>query len=592
VQHLDAILAFAAVMLAASLVITAATQATISLLGLRGANLRRTLANLFESACQDRDAKRYSNVIARRVLHQPLVSGSVFSRTGLRLQELPFLPADAAGKLRWAGSGIPFQPWLLGALSGFFGWPMALWLMNRVVAWDFCTYAGFVAQYVPVLNLCEHPWRSGAILGAVVGGLLSRWRMATSIRLDELADVLEKLSAPAGGTLPDPAQRAMLVIAGETRSRLRPKTAPAPSLMDRIDRMMDDAGDELEGGVAVAVQKPITQVAAQPEARIEGLNFWFDRAMERASQRFTVQARVIVVVLSAVLVFGAHLDAVRLFQSLSSDAQLRAQWATSADAMTKLAEQFPRGKEAAGTQFAKDGGRAVVPEVYRAAMVAVLELPPAASEPSKAKPRRVPHNVAAPAADTSQLLSTSADAPENSGDGGQAEAAVAQAPSDLGARKKGNRGAGSAKSKPDPKEHEKSAAGPGEDRVTLGAKARASKALGMRPGFASREDALTWLRETLEGDPALDHLTAAYEQEVNAQLPSDADKLVDQSASIRRELARSRTQLIPETWHGWAPVGSELPGQLIAIVFLSLGATLCFNVLKKIASLRPLPTVK
>src|ERR1700739_1832740 len=118
-HHLDTVIGFLTVMLVASLMVTAGTQLAISLLGLRGANLRRSLSDLFETASDDRDARRYSKVIARRVLQQPLISGSVFSRFGIRLNDLPYLPADAAGKLRWAGSGIPLQPWLLGAASGF-----------------------------------------------------------------------------------------------------------------------------------------------------------------------------------------------------------------------------------------------------------------------------------------------------------------------------------------------------------------------------------------------------------------------------------------------------------------------------------------
>lgn len=561
-------------MLAASLLITAATQVMVSLLGLRSANLRAALANLFESACQDRDARRYSKVIARRVLHQPLVSGSVFSRVGLRLQELPFLPADAAGKLRWAGSGIPMQPWLMGAAGGLFGWPLALWVMNRLFSWDVCTYADVMTRWVPFLSLCEHPWRSGAILGAVFGGLLSRWRMATSIRLDEMVDVLDKLSAPAGGTLPDPAQRAMLVVAGETRSRQRPKPVPAastaPTLASQIDKMFQDAGDE--GGVAVAVEKPITHIAAQAyaDARADGLTFWFDRAMERASQRFTMQARILTVVLSALLVFGAHLDAIRLFQSLSSDAQMRVQIAASADAMTKLAEQAPKGRESGALSSSREGGWPAVPEVYRAAMATVLKLPPAPSEPGKAKPRHVSHGTAAPASDASSSPATSVGAPS--------EIEIAS-------------GAASAKSKPVGKERERAPV-PVEDGVTLEAKAKAFRALSERPGFASREDALFWLRETLEGEPALEPLAAAYEQELNADLPTDADKLLDHSASIKAELARTKLQFVPEEWRGWAPVGGELPGLLVAVAFLSLGATLCFNLLKRIASLRPLPSVK
>ena len=124
------------------------------------------------------------------------------------------------------------------------------------------------------------------------------------------------------------------------------------------------------------------------------------------------------------------------------------------------------------------------------------------------------------------------------------------------------------------------------------AKARASKALETTPGFASREDAVSWLRGTLNSDPALEYLVANYEQAVNAQLVSDADKLIDHSASLKHDLARSELQLVPEKWPGWKPAGNELPGFLVALALLSLGAPVCYNLLKTVASLRPLsPTV-
>jgi len=126
----------------------------------------------------------------------------------------------------------------------------------------------------------------------------------------------------------------------------------------------------------------------------------------------------------------------------------------------------------------------------------------------------------------------------------------------------------------------------------VAAKVRAAKALEARPGFASREDAVLWLRATLDGDPALENLAASYEQEVNTDLAGDADKLIDHSASIKRELARTGFQLLPEKSQGWIPNERELPGLLISIVFLCLGTTFCYNLLKAIASLRPLPTVK
>jgi hypothetical protein len=602
-QHLDTVIAFGALMLAASLVVTAGTQLVISLLGLRGANLRSSLGDLLENSSADRDARRYGRVIAHRVLRHPLVSDSAFSRFALRIEKLPFVPAEAAGKLRWAGSGLPLQPWLLGAFGGFFLWPATRAILDRLTSLDLNGFSVAIARYIPFLNLYDHPWRSGLILGAVFGGLLSRWRLATSIRFDELLAVLEKLSAPPDGTLPDPAQRAMLVIAGERRGQPRPNSK---SVSAQIERIRYVSPEESEGGVAVAVENAVAQDSVQADQRLVGLAMWFDRVMERAAQRLTLQARAIAVVLSFLLVFGAHLDAVRLFHSLSSDAQSRAQLAASADAMVKQAEQLPRGKEAAGLQGAKDGAQAAVPDIYRSAMAAVLAIPPSSvspAEPSKPKAHGASHSSAAKATSGSSLLpgigsaesnevQISATSVGNAGDGVQVTPAVSQSVVESSPKERDNKAAGSAKLRTAAKEPEKSAPGPREDAATIAAKVRAGRALEARPGFASREDAVLWLRGTLYGDPALQNLTAAYEQEVNSDLKSDGDKLLDHSASIKRELARSQVRLLPEEWTGWTPNQGELPGLLISVAFLSLGAALCYNALKSMASLRPMPAIK
>lgn len=591
-RYLDSVIAFFAIILAGSLAIIAGTQLLVSLFGLRGANLRRGLADLFESASDDADAKRYSKVIARRVLQQPLVSGSVWSRFGIRLSEIPYMPADAAGKLRWAGSGIPLQPWLLGAAAGCFLGPAGIYVIDRLFAVDFCAAASVVTSYLPFIDLCGHPWRSGALLGAVAGGLLSRWRLATSIRLEELVALLERLSAPAGGTLPDPAQRAMLVIAGETSGRARPKSNPVSAQIDRIFR---ETAEESEGGVAVAVEKSVTKISSPPEVRAEGLNLWFDHAMERASQRFTLQARAIAVSLAVIVVFAAHLDAIRLFQSLSADAQARAQLAASAEALSKQAEQLAHARDAQPT---------VVPDVYRSAMAAVLApaaIQAPAVEPVKSKAHRSSRSAAPrPSAMETQQLTTTAAAPgdvqissgnaQPSEAGAQTAPAVAQGAPDLGVKKHESKSAKQAKAKGVSAEREKAAAV--EDSGTLAAKARAFRALEARTGFASREDAENWLHDTLEQNPATENLAVAYQQEVNAQLRSDADKLNDQAASIKRELTRTEFRLMPESTAGWQPRPRELPGLLIAIALLALGAPVCYNLLKAIASLRPLPKLK
>src|SRR5258708_18408330 len=231
-QHLDTVIAFAAVMLGLSLLIVAGTQAAVSLLGLRGTNLRRGLADLIETTSVDRDAKRYAKEISRRVLSHPVISDSIFSRFCIRAGDLPFMPAEAAGKLQWAASAIPLRPWLFGALGGFFVWPLALATIKYLSFLDVCKFSDLVASYVPLLNLCEHPWRSGAIVGAVFVGLLSRWRLATSIRSEDLVPALEKLAEPLQGTLPDPPQPAILVIAGEPQSESLPKVRSESSQVE------------------------------------------------------------------------------------------------------------------------------------------------------------------------------------------------------------------------------------------------------------------------------------------------------------------------------------------------------------------------
>jgi hypothetical protein len=172
----------------------------------------------------------------------------------------------------------------------------------------------------------------------------------------------------------------------------------------------------------------------------------------------------------------------------------------------------------------------------------------------------------------------------------QAASPAAQTTQESPAKSEEVKGAIPPKRKTPAKDREKPAAAPApiEFNALTEAKAKATKALQPRPGFASREDAVSWLRATLEDDPALENLVAAYEQEVNAELVSDSDKLIDHSASLKRGLVRSEFQLLPERWQGWKPAKHELPGLLIAAAFLSLGAAFLFNTLKNIASLRPM----
>lgn len=576
-HYLDTVISFAILILVASLFITAATQVVVSLLALRGGNLRRGLADLFETAYPDEESRRWAKEIAGRVLRYPTISGSIFSHFRLRADGLPFLPPETAGKLQGISASVPLLPWIMGGVGGFFLTPIIMAIAKGLFGAVICQYSDVLASYFPAIDFCNHPWRTGVLVGAIFGGLLNRWRLASSIRVEELPTVLERLAEPLPGTLPDPAQRVMLrmawsekepgagaragteqtsqpmyskpffdqgIVGRTSKASLRNQTlfSAAEDFDEGIVRHAEPV--ETEGSVVVAEEHASSQanepeteltpvagmvkvVSTTAEPREEGLRVWFDRIMDRTSQRFTMQARVVTVVLSSIFVFGWHFDGARLLQSMFQGAELRAQLAATAAGIDRQAEQLAHSKE---------GAHSVVPEVYRQAMVSVLRGVPAESSQNKEE-----------------------------GEGRHS------------GRRKGRA-----------KEREKVATttAPTEDIVTAGAKSKAMHDLETVPGFASREDATSWLRTTLDGNPARESLAATYQRELNAELVSDSDKLIDQSASLKSELARSQFKLFQDERSG-AQSSGELPGLLITVALLSLGAAFWYNALRNLASLRP-----
>lgn len=575
-QYLDVVISFAILILVASLFITAATQVAVSLLALRGGNLRRGLADLFETAYPDEESRRWAKEIAGRVLRYPTISGSVFSHFRLRTDGLPFLPPETTGKLQGISASIPLWPWIMGGVGGFFLTPIIMAIAKGLFGAVICQYSGVLAGYVSAVDFCNHPWRTGVLVGAIFGGLLNRWRLASSIRVEELPTVLEKLAEPLPGTLPDPAQRVMLRMAWgekEPGAGTRPGTEQTSQPMHskpffdegivgrtskaslRNQTLFSAAQDfdegivrhaepvETGGSVVVAEEHASSQanepepeltpaagmvkVSTAAEPREEGLRAWFDRVMDRASQRFTMQARLVTVVLSCIFVFGWHFDGVRLLQSMFQGAELRAKLAATAAGIDRQAEQLAHSRE---------GAHSVVPEVYRQAMVSVLRSVPVESSQNNEE-----------------------------GEGRHS------------GRRKGRA-----------KEREKVAAtaAPTEDIVTVGAKSKAMHELETLAGFVSREEAEDWLRTTLDGNPARESLAATYQRELNAELVSDSDKLIDQTASLKSELARSQFKLFQDERSG-AQSSGELPGLLITVALLSLGAAFWYNALRNLASLRP-----
>jgi hypothetical protein len=88
-QHFDTVLAFAAIMLGVSVLVTVFTQLIIAVLGLRGQSLLWGLETLLKQA--DPDFKKHARAIADKILRHPLLSHTARRRaTAIRKEE--FIP--------------------------------------------------------------------------------------------------------------------------------------------------------------------------------------------------------------------------------------------------------------------------------------------------------------------------------------------------------------------------------------------------------------------------------------------------------------------------------------------------------------------
>jgi hypothetical protein len=167
-------------------------------------------------------------------------------------------------------------------------------------------------------------------VGRFVGFLTRKWRLASAIRFEELMRIAEdfrKVGAQA-----------------EVKNLFR-------RVLPNIAHQIEQQGDKLKaavdkqviGGETTDLEEEIDQVKKNlrelNEKAKKSLEFWFDRTMDRAAQRFAVQARLWTILFSFLVAFGAQLDSFRLLSELSTNAEMRVQLVVNAGQMQRIAEE-------------------------------------------------------------------------------------------------------------------------------------------------------------------------------------------------------------------------------------------------------------
>lgn len=126
-----------------------------------------------------------------------------------------------------------------------------------------------------------------------------------------------------------------------------------------------------------------------------------------------------------------------------------------------------------------------------------------------------------------------------------------------------------------------------------------SEALLDPPRFSTREDAEVWLRGQIPAEQKPETVVLEYRRLVTEKLKHTIYQLGEQANGLRARMEQTRLRIVPDPYPdfktfiaGMAPFSRHFWGIVISAALLSLGAPFWFNMLKRLASLRPIVAAK
>ena len=199
-------------------------------------------------------------------------------------------------------------------------------------------------------QVLEHPLVSDSAFAKsgtwlTVKPLLSRWRLASAVRVEELVGILQKLSAGAPALAPGAAptvEQAMAAIAAAAQAQPGPEVAALAAQVRRA--LVPALAPALPGGIGANVTLQLDKIAERipsgAETALGGLKLLVrlcdgpHGAALHASRSDGVDG-----VDLDIFVFAAHFDALRVLSQISTDANVRAKLIGAADTIQEQAEK-------------------------------------------------------------------------------------------------------------------------------------------------------------------------------------------------------------------------------------------------------------
>jgi len=211
-------------------------------------------------------------------------------------------------------------------------------------------------------RVLHHPLISDSSMSMFKTRLMTRWKLASAVRKEELIEVLHRLATPTGEDA---------AAAGE------PWQAALKTAFDRLDReaaerMMLAVRSSLTGAVPPGAHPPVADMMEDAETLSRGIRQWFDPVMDRVSQRFALHTRAWTVAFAFVLAFGLHLDSLAILNQLSSSPDVRTRLLASADtlanrsaALSTGSVDVPAGDEVKAVQSAASSLRTLLDDQFK-----------------------------------------------------------------------------------------------------------------------------------------------------------------------------------------------------------------------------------
>ena len=200
--------------------------------------------------------------------------------------------------------------------------------------------------------------------------------------LETMLETLDPALAPMGRKIADKALCHPLISDSWTKKWL-PMWRPASAvrLIELLDVLELLAGQERESDSAGNEREPwrgtLRDFLAKSGSR-ELIEKWFDGTMDRLSERFAMQMRLVTAIVSLLVAFVLQLDAFTIYDKLAQDPAVRASLVAGADTLLDKGDQL-LGPESSA-----------VPSAYREAVGNMKALAPAELLADEAASRRFP----------------------------------------------------------------------------------------------------------------------------------------------------------------------------------------------------------